>query len=133
MRSATRHKNPLMTLVLLMFLGGFGWASWHFLVEERVFANDSRPTPPASEIERLRRLCHEALLSDDCYDGITSFNWRENGSRYRVDVQIRDGCTQQHARAIARRLSELVERATDGYPAEVGVLVLGRELWHFVP
>ncbi len=131
--TSSRRKNPFVTLVLLAVLGCAGWAAWHYLVEERVFANDNRPTPPVSEIERLRRLCHEALMSDDCYEGITSFNWRENGSRYRVDVQIRDGCSQQNARSIARRLSDLVERASDGYPAEVGVLVLGRELWHFVP
>jgi len=129
-----RRKNPVATLVMLVALLAFGWASWHYLVEEKILTRKGpAPAPPAAEIARLQRLCNEALEADECYDGISAFNWRENGSRYRVDVQIRDGCSRNDAKRLARRLSDIVERASDGYPAEVGVLVLGREVWHFVP
>ena len=129
-----RRHSTSGTLVLLVFVLGFAWASYHFIVEKRVFANDSHPAPPASEIEHLRGLCDEALARDEWYDGIASFNWRQTDSRYRVDVHVRDGCPSATYRAMAKKLSGMVERGTDGgHAAEVGVLMLGREVYHYVP
>ena len=35
---------------------------------------------------------------------------------------------------LAKKVSEVVQRASSGkYEAEVSLLILGREVWHFVP
>lgn len=128
-----RRKNPLGTVVLLLAVLGFGWASWHFFVEERIHDTREVPTPPAEEIEKLRVALADALSTEDGFEGITAFNWRQNSGRYRVDVAMRDGTTTTVARAIARRASDLVDRATQGIRAEVQVMVLNREVAHYVP
>jgi hypothetical protein len=128
-----RKNNPIATFVMFLAVAGFGWASWHFFVEKRIQDTGVAPPPPASEIDRLRALTAEALTGDECFESVTAFNWREQSGRYRVDINIRDGCSNAAARSLARRTSDVVQRATDGRPAEVAVLILGREVWHFVP
>lgn len=128
-----RRNNPLGTLVLLTAVLGFGWASWHYFVEERIHDSKEVVVPPAEEIGRLRTSLSDALSVEEGFEGITAFNWRHNSGTYRIDLQMRDGTTQTVAKAIAKRASDLVERATQGTPAEVQVLVLGRDVAHYIP
>ena len=128
-----RHHNPVGTFVLFLAVVSFGWASWHFFVEKRIQDTGVTPPPPASEIDKLRQITSEALAGDECFDAVVAFNWREQSGRYRVDIQIRDGCSQGAAHSLARRASDVIERASDGKRAEVAVLILGREVWKFVP
>lgn len=128
-----RRKSTLGTLVMLLTVLGFGWGSWHYFVEERIHDRKEVPTPPAEEIERLKVALGDALAVEDGFEGVTSFNWRQNSGYYRVDVQMRDGTSPAVAKVIAKRASDLIERATKGIPAEVQVLVLNREVAHYVP
>lgn len=128
-----RRKNPLGTLALFVAVLAFGGASWHYLAEKRILDHRETPTPPQEEIERLRALCHEALLDEELYEGITMFTWRPTDERYRVDLHMRDGTGKAPAARVARRTSDMIERASQGTPAEVAVYVLGREVTHYVP
>lgn len=129
-----RRKNPYVTLAMFLGLTGFGYASYHFIYVERVFAQESHDVPPTEELEKLRHAVNEALGADPCFRGITSFNWRESSKRYRIDVALEDGCATTEAKRLAKRVSEVVERASSGkHAAEVSLLVLGREVWHYVP
>ncbi|MCC7138461.1 MAG: hypothetical protein IT460_08565 [Planctomycetes bacterium] len=130
---APRRKNPLATLAMFVGVLGFGGAAWHFLAEKRILDHEDHPTPPQEEVERLRGLCHEALLDEELYEGITMFNWRPTDERFRVDIHMRDGSGKATASRVARRTSDIVERASKGIPAEVAVYVLGREVTHYVP
>jgi len=129
-----RRKNPYVTFAMLLGLIGFGWASYHFIYEVKVFAQESKDVPPNEEMDKLRHSVEDALSGDESFVNITSFNWRENGKRYRVDVTMPDGSGVSDAKRLARRVSEIVERASSGkYEAEVSLLILGREVWHYVP
>jgi hypothetical protein len=128
-----RRKNPIGTFVLLLAVLGFGWASWHYFVEERIHDHKEVPTPPAEEIGRLRAALTDALSTEEGFLEISSFNWRANSNFYRVDLQMRDGTSQTFAKAIAKRASDLVERATQGIPAHVQVFVLGRDVAQHIP
>lgn len=128
-----RRKSPLGTLVLFAAVLGFGWVSWHYFVEERIHDTKEIPTPPAEEIDRLKGLLGDGLAVEDGFLGISSFNWRQQSGFYRVDLQMRDGTTQTVAKAIAKRASDLIERATQGIPAHVQVFVLGRDVAQHIP
>lgn len=128
-----RRKSPLGTLVMLTAVLGFGWASWHYFVEERIHDTKEIPTPPAEEIDRLRGLLGDGLAVEEGFLQISSFNWRQQSGYYRVDLQMRDGTTQTVAKAIAKRASDLIERATQGIPAHVQVFVLGRDVAQHIP
>jgi|GEM_PF-2644525 len=128
-----RRNNPLGTVVLLTAVLGFGWASWHYFVEERIHDTTVVATPPAEEITRLQGLLADGLAVEDGFLEISSFNWRQNSGFYRVDLQMRDGTSQTVAKAIAKRASDLVERATQGTPAHVAIYVLGREVAQHIP
>ncbi len=128
-----RRKSPLGTLVMFAAVLGFGWASWHYFVEERIHDKKEVPTPPADEVERLKGLLADGLAVEDGFLGITSFNWRQQSGYYRVDLNMRDGTTQTVAKAIAKRASDLIERATQGIPAHVQVFVLGRDVAQHIP
>ncbi len=129
---ARRH-NPLGTVVLLTAVLGFGWASWHYFVEERIHDTKAVATPPAEEIARLHGLLADGLAVEEGFLGISSFNWRQNSGYYRVDLQMRDGTSQTVAKAIAKRASDLIERATQGIPAHVAIYVLTREVAQHIP
>ncbi len=119
-----------------MFVGlmAFGYASYHFIYEKRVFAQESSYVPPAEEMETIRLAINESLGADECFSSITAFNWRESSKRYRVDVTMNDGCDRTEAKRLAKRVSELVQRASSSkFEAEVSLLILGREVWHYVP
>lgn len=128
-----RRKNPIATFVMFLAVAGFAAAAYKFLYVERIFDHQTVYTPPASELDRLRAACEEALASDECFLQITAFNWRDQSKRYRIDVSMPDGCGIPHAKKLSARLSELVKRSTDGYEAEVSCLILTREVYHFVP
>ena len=128
-----RRKNPWATLVIFLGVCAFGWASWHYLHEKRLFASDRVATVPAAEMDRLRKLIDDALASDECYDGVVSFNWREQSSRYRIDITMRDGCDKNRSKDLVSKVVAIVARAADGADAEVSCLVLGREVYHYVP
>ncbi len=128
-----RRKNPYGTFVLFLAVAGFAGAAYKFLYVDRIFDHETVFTPPASEVERLRTACEEALSSDECFLGITAFNWRDQSKRYRIDITMPDGCGIPNSKKLAARLSDLVKRSTDGYEAEVSCLILGREVYHFVP
>ena len=128
-----RRKNPLGTFFLVLAVAALAGAAYKFLYVERIFDNETVFTPPASEIERLRAACEESLSSDPCFVSISMFNWRDQSKRYRIDINMSDGCGIPDAKRMATRLSELVKRSTDGYEAEVSCLILTREVYHYVP
>jgi hypothetical protein len=128
-----RRRNPVANLVLFVFVLAFGWAAYHFIYEEQWFKSEEVAAVPADQIERLRRTVDEGLESEEGYGGLTSFNWRSQTKRYRVDVNLIEGTTVADAKRMAGRVNELVKRATQGSPAEVAFLVLGREIYHYVP
>lgn len=129
-----RRKNPWVTLLMFLGLCGFGYGSYYFIYEKKVFDNETVIAPPASEMERLRTAVDDALSADECYAGITAFNWREQTKLYRIDVNLSESSTTPQAKALARRVSEVIQRASSGkYEAEVSLLILGREIWHYVP
>jgi hypothetical protein len=128
-----RRKNPAVTFVLFLVVAGFGYAAYHFLWVEKVFASKEEVVVPAEQIDRLRQAVEEGLTEDPSFQAITSFNWRGQTKRYKVDVAVADGSTMTDAKRMARRVNELVERASDGSPAEVSVVLLGREIHHFTP
>lgn len=128
-----RRKNSLGTFFLFLVVAGFAGAAYKFLYVERIFDHTTVHTPPASEIDRLRTACEEALASEPCFVSIPMFNWRDQSKRYRIDINMSDGCGIPDSKKIATRLSELVKRSTDGYEAEVSCLILGREVYHYVP
>ena len=128
-----RHKNPWATFVIFLCVVGFAWASWHFLHEKKLFRSEHVATQPPAEIERLKKLLTDTLADDECFDGLASFNWRDNSHRYRIDILMRDGCEKERAKMLVRRVADLVKRATDGIESEVSCLVLGREVYHYVP
>jgi len=129
-----RRKNPWVTLLMFLGLCGFGYASYYFIYEQKIFDNKTVVAPPVAEMDRLRTAIDDAMSADDCYAGITSFNWREQSKRYRIDVNMTESCGIPQAKALAKKVSEVVERASSGnYEAEVSLLILGREVWHYVP
>jgi hypothetical protein len=128
-----RRRNQVANLALLVFVLGFGWAAYHFIHEKQMFKSTEVVAVPADQIERLRRTVDEALQSEGAYNGLTAFNWRGQTKRYRVDVNLVEGSSMADAKRMAGRVNELVKRASDGSPAEVSLLVLGREVYHFVP
>ena len=129
-----RRKNPLGTFFLFLAVAGFAGAAYKFLYVERIFDNETVFTPPASEIERLRvGVRGRPVRRTPCFVSISMFNWRDQSKRYRIDINMRDGCGIPDAKRMATRLSELVKRSTDGYEAEVSCLILTREVYHYVP
>ena len=119
-----------------MFLGlvGFGYVSYHFLYVERVFAQESNYMPPMEEMEKIRHAVEEALGADECFGTMSSFNWRDQSKRYRMDISMNEGCGMTEAKRLAKRVSEIVQRASSSkFEAEVSLSVLGREVWHYVP
>jgi hypothetical protein len=128
-----RRRNQVANLVLLVFVLAFGWAAYHFIHEKQMFKSTEVVSIPAEQIERLRRTVDEGLQGEDAYSGLTAFNWRGQTKRYRVDVNLVEGASVGDAKRMARRVNELVLRATEGSPAEVSLLILGREVYHYVP
>jgi len=128
-----RRKNPVGTFFLFLAVAGFAGAAYKFLYVERILDHQTVYTAPAGEIDRLRTACEEALASEPCFVSIPTFNWRAQSKRYRIDVNMTDGCGIPDSKRIATRLSEFVKRSTDGYEAEVSCLILGREVYHYVP
>ena len=129
-----RRNNPVVTFAMFLGLVGFGYASYHFIYVERVFAQESHDVAPAEEMETIRHAVDDALVTDDCFGSISAFNWRDQSKRYRVDIAMNEGCGMADAKRMAKRVSELVQRASSSkYEAEVSLLVLGREVWHYVP
>lgn len=129
-----RRNNPWVTFSMFLGLCGFGYTAYYVIVEKKYFDSTTVIAPPVTELERLRTAVDDAMVADESYAGITSFNWRERDKRYRIDVNVAESCTVPQAKALARRVSEVIERASSGkYEAEVALLILGREIWHFVP
>jgi hypothetical protein len=129
-----RRKNPWVTLAMLLGLVGFGTAAHHYINVVRLFDSENVAAPPAAEMDRLRTSVEEALAADECFGAITSFNWRETSKRYRVDVAMSEGCGSSQAKLLAKKVSDLIARASSGrYEAEVSLLILGREVHHYVP
>lgn len=129
-----RRNNPYVTFAMFLALVGAGYASYHFLYEEKIFAQVSTTLPPNEDMVAVRHAVEQSLSSDECFVSITAFNWRDTSKRYRVDITMPDGCGTSEAKKLARRVSEVVERASSGkYEAEVSLLILGREVYHYVP
>lgn len=129
-----RRNNPAVTFAMFLGLVGFGFASYHFIYVKGVFAQESTYVPPTDEMEKIRHAIEETLGSDECFGSISAFNWRESSKRYRVDVAMNEGCGMPEAKRLSKRVSEVAQRASSGkYEAEVSLLVLGREIWHYVP
>jgi hypothetical protein len=129
-----RRKNPWVTLAMFTGLCGFGYAAYYGIYEKKLFENQTVVQPPVAEMERLRTAIDDAMGADECYAGITMFTWRETSKRYRIDVNMTESCGVPQAKALARRVSEVIERTSTGkYEAEVALLILGREVWHYVP
>jgi hypothetical protein len=129
---ARRH-NPLRTLLLFVAVLGFGAAAYHYLWVERVFDHEEVVVIPQEQIDDLRKTVHEGLTTEESYVSIASFNWRGQTKRYRVDVTLVETADVRDAKRMAGKVSSLVQRASEGYPAEVSFLVLGREIYHYVP
>ena len=129
-----RRKNSSVTIVLFFAALAFGYAAYHFLYEEKVFAKTEVPPPPREEVEAMKAQIEQSLSSENCFIAIQAINWRPNAGIYRVDVQMADGgCSKGDARRIAERTAELVKRATQGVRSEVWIYVLGREVFHILP
>jgi len=128
-----RRKNPWATLVIFCGVVGFAWASWHFLHEKKILSVEHVATPPAAEMEKLRKLVEDAMSDDECFDGILSFNWRDTSNRYRIDVAMRDGCEKEPAKKLVAKLAGIISRATDGLECEISCMLLNREVYHYVP
>ena len=128
-----RRKNPYATFALLLFVLGFGYAAYYFLYVERIFVSKEEAAIPQAQLDRLRKTVDEGLSSEETYQGLAGFNWRGQTKRYRVDVNLADGATIPLAKRLAGKVNDLVQRASDGSPAEVSFLVLGREIYHYVP
>ena len=112
---------------------GFGYAAYHFLYEEKVFAKSDVPPPPREQVEAMKTQIEQALQGDGCFAGISSINWRPNAGNYRIDVQMLDGCGKGDAQRIVARVVDLVRRSTDGVECEVWTYALGREIYHRLP
>jgi hypothetical protein len=129
-----RRNNPVVTFAMFLGLVGFGYASYHFIYVKGVFAQESHDMPPMEEMEKIRHAIEDTLGSDECFGSMSAFNWRETSKRYRVDISMNEGCSMAEAKRLSKRVSEIVQRAsTNKYEAEVSMLVLGREVWHYVP
>ena len=128
-----RRNNPWATLVIFLGVVGFAWASWHYLHEKKILSVEHVSTPPAAEMEKLRKLVEDTMGEDECFDGILSFNWRDTSNRYRIDIAMRDGCEKERAKKLVGKVASIVSRATDGIDSEISCLVLGREVYHYVP
>lgn len=128
-----RKKNPYVTLLMFACVLGFGYAAYHYLYVERIHLSEKTVTLPADRIERLRVTVAEALSSEDTFDSLSGFTWREGTKRFRIDVALTEGAGVPLAKRLASRVNDLVMRGSDGYPAEVAFLVLGREIYHYVP
>jgi hypothetical protein len=128
-----RRKNSAVTFLLFVGVLAFGYAAYHFIYEEKVFARSDAPPPPREQVEEMKTQIDQSLSSEGCYVGIQAINWRPNAANYRVDVQMADGCSKGDARRIAERVAELVKRASKGVESEVWVYVLGRDVYHQLP
>ena len=128
-----RRKNPFATFVLFLVVVGFGWASWHFLFEQRILAKADVPPPPPDQIERLKASIETALGTDACFLSVMGVNWRPNAAVYRVDIQMPDGCERLEAQRLARRVSDLVRAGSNGGETEVWLYALTREIYHQLP
>jgi hypothetical protein len=129
-----RRNNPIVTFLMFLGVCGFGYASYHYVIVEKIFASHEKPVPPDEEIARLRTLIEETMATDECFDHVTGFGWRPHSQRYRVDVEIRDGCSMEEAKRLATRVQSLVTRGTGGkHESEVGIIVLGRTLYISLP
>jgi hypothetical protein len=127
-----RRKNPGVTLLLFLALIGAGWASYHYLYVERVFASDREEAPESGKENTVRQAIAEALRDDACFVGITSLAWRTQEFRWRVDVDVAEGCREQ-AKSIARRVNEIVKSSTGGGEANVFCYTLGQEVARLIP
>ena len=128
-----RRKNPLMTFVIFLVVVGFGWASYHFLFEERIFARADKPPPPPDQIQRLKASIEGALGGDGCFISVMDVNWRPRAGIYRVDVQMPDGCEKKEAQRLSERVVDLVRAGTGGGETEVWLYALTREIYHRLP
>jgi hypothetical protein len=127
-----RRNNPWTTLFMFLAVVGFGWVSYHFIVEEQIFRSGEAAVPPADKMNKVRDAVEKALADRECFQAITLFEWRERQGHYRVDITILDGCRNE-AKSIAQRTVEVVRRASDGSEAHVFVYILGIEVFHLVP
>ena len=128
-----RRKNPVMTFFLFLVVVGFGWASYHFLFQEKIFAKSDAPPPPPDQIERLKGSIEIALGGDACFLSVMGINWRPNAARFRVDIQMPDGCEKKEGQRIAGRVADLVRAGTGGSETEVWLYALNREIFHRLP
>ena len=129
-----RRNNPFVTFLMFLGVCALGYAAYHFVVVERIFDKKALATPPVEEVDRIRAVLVEGLSPDDCFGGVTGLGWRPNSQRFRVVVDIRDGCGKAAAQSLAARAQQLVERATDGkHEAEVQIMMLGQELYLSLP
>jgi hypothetical protein len=127
-----RRKNPGVTLLLFLGLLGAGWASYHYLYVERVFASDRVEAPASGKEAEVRRAIATAFADDSCFLGVTSVAWRGQEFRWRVDVDIGDIC-RDRARSIVQRVHDVVKSATGGTESNVFAYAVGQEVARLVP
>ena len=128
-----RRKNPIATFVIFLVVAGFGYASYHYLMEEKILTKKEKPPPPPDQIDRLRASIESALGSSGCFMNVMSINWRPNANHFRVDINMPDGCEKTAGRQIASRVIDTVKAGTDGQETEVWCYSLGREIFHQLP
>jgi hypothetical protein len=127
-----RRKNPGVTLVMFLLLLAAGWAAYHYLYVERVFDSKGGQEPRADHHENVRRAIEEAMGEDSCFLRITGLAWRQQEFRWRVDVDVQDGC-RDRAKSIAQRVHDVVKNASGGNEANIFVYAVGQEVGRLVP
>jgi hypothetical protein len=129
-----RRNNPFVTFLMFLAVCALGYAAYHFVVVEKVFEKKAVDKPPDEEIDRITAVLQEGLAADDCFDGELRIGWRPNSQRFRVVVEVRDGCGKEAAQRLGARAQQLVDRATDGkHEAEVAIMLLGQQLYLSLP
>ncbi len=128
-----RRKNPFATFLLFVVVMGFGYAAYHYLYVMRIYESHEVAAVPNAQVDKLKGALEESLSHEEAFDSVASFNWREQSRRFRVDVVLTESATVPLAKRLATRVNDIVVHASDGYPAEVSFLVLGREIYHYVP
>ena len=125
-----RPRHPAKSVV--MFLGVVAICYVVYLNRDRLNAAGDAPMPAAEEIELLTTAILDRYEHDECFVMMrTNLLWRVHERRYRLDIEVSDGCDRD-ARSLTADIARLINLRSGKSATVFAYDVTDREVARFI-
>ena len=113
---APRPRHPFKSVLMFLFVAGLAYTA--YLNRDKLKGNEEVIMPAAQEIQLLTDAILSQYEQEECFVMMrTNLLWRVNEGRYRLDIEVDDGCDRA-AKSLTADIARLI-KLKSGKPATV--------------